>query len=224
MCHAICAGGFESLWSVCGRCLAAPTRATRARTAVWASAACPARRTTCWAPWITWILVACREIEHEALSTYTSMSKRVTFVFFCSVFRWFGWRLLDDLAGVNARAAHVRGRGANPLHPRGSGFRPPDGHGDRSLWVAHGQRQPAHLAIGETPPEIRWDIESLSRKWDFWRDFFCFRNGTEQHYWEGALLLRDGYLTNIHSLRNKSLNLADAGKPLAFSFYGASIF
>lgn len=30
--------------------LAAPTHATRARTAVWASAACPARRTTCWAP------------------------------------------------------------------------------------------------------------------------------------------------------------------------------
>lgn len=29
----------------------------------------------------------------------------------------------------------------------------------------------------------------------------------------------DGYLTNIHSLRNKSLNLADAGKPLAFSLF-----
>lgn len=69
----------------------------------------------------------------------------------CLIGRWFWWRLLDDLAGVNARAAHVRGRRANPLHPRGSGFGPPDGHGDRSLWVTHGQRQPAHLAIGEPP-------------------------------------------------------------------------
>lgn len=40
---------------VCSR--AALTLATRAPTAVWASAACPAHRTTCWAPWITWILV-----------------------------------------------------------------------------------------------------------------------------------------------------------------------
>lgn len=33
------------------------TLAMRARTAVWASAACRARTTTCWALWITWILV-----------------------------------------------------------------------------------------------------------------------------------------------------------------------
>lgn len=48
-----CFDGFRPLqtrWSGCGRSLAAPTHATRARTAVWASAACPARRTTCWAP------------------------------------------------------------------------------------------------------------------------------------------------------------------------------
>lgn len=54
----------------------------------------------------------------------------------------------DDFAGVDARAAYVRGRGVNALHPRGPQLRPPDGHGDRSVWVAHGQRQPAHLAIG----------------------------------------------------------------------------
>lgn len=89
-------------------------------------------------------------IEREAFSTH-SMSGWVQCLFFGGVCRWFRWRLLDDLAGVDARAAHVRGWGANPLHPRGSGFGPPDGHGDRSLWVTHGQRQPAHLAIGDPP-------------------------------------------------------------------------
>lgn len=58
--------------------------------------------------------------------------------------------LLDGLAGADAHAADVGGRGAHALHPRGSEFRHSDGHGERSLRVAHGQRQPAHLAI-DTP-------------------------------------------------------------------------
>lgn len=56
-----------AVWA-CGRSFAAPTRATRARTAAWASAASPARRTTCWAPWITWIPVTCRRSRLAAVA------------------------------------------------------------------------------------------------------------------------------------------------------------
>lgn len=157
-------------------------------------------------------------IERQAFST-DSMSSWVQCLFFGGVCRWFRWRLLDDLAGVDARAAHVRGWGANPLHPRGSGFGPPDGHGDRSLWVTHGQRQPAHLAIGE-PPLRYGETSSRCHPNETSGEMFlvfCFRNGTEERSWEEALLLCDGYLTNTRSLRNRSPNLTDAGKPLALS-------
>lgn len=133
------------------------------------------------------------------------MSSQVNSIFLGGASRGFRRRLLDDLAGVDARAAHDRGRGVNPLHPGGSGFRPPDGHGDRALWVTHGQRQPAHLAIGDPPPEIRWDVESLSRDWDFWREVFVFFWFFWLQKWYRRALLRGGatvlwWIPNKYSL------------------------
>lgn len=85
----------------------------------------------------------------------------------CALYRRLWRGPLDDFAGVDARAADVRGRGVNALHPRGPQLRPPDGHGDRSVWVAHGQRQPAHLAIDRCTIFIKiiktrlWDSEEV---------------------------------------------------------------
>lgn len=70
-----------------------------------------------------------------------------TFHVFCALCRRLWRGPLHDPAGVDARAANVRGRGVDALHPRGSQLGPADGHGDGSVRVAHGQRQPAHLAI-----------------------------------------------------------------------------
>lgn len=52
--------------------------------------------------------------------------------------RWLRGDLLDDRAGVDVCAPDVGGGGVDALHPGGSQFRPSDGHGDRSLRVAHG--------------------------------------------------------------------------------------
>lgn len=152
-------------------------------------------------------------------------------IFFCDFFRWF-WR---DLTGVDACAANVRGRGANALHPWGSQFRPSDGHGDRSLWVAHGQRQPAHLAIDKPGRHPKYGLTSSKRDWEFWR-VFGRQSGTEQEYWENMQLLCDGYLTLLApwGTKKQTLTLTDGGKLLVFSSFwgpgftqthdGASIF
>lgn len=38
------------------------------------------------------------------------------------------------------------------MYPRRFELGPPDGHGDGTLWAAHGQRQPPHLAIDAKLP------------------------------------------------------------------------
>lgn len=101
--------------------------------------------------WKTWIVLFIYVHAHFLQERYfNSPHSSLISIFFSDFFRWLWRDLLDDLTGVDACAPDVWGRGANALHPRGSQFRPSDGHGDRSLWVAHGQRQPAHLAI-DTP-------------------------------------------------------------------------
>lgn len=103
------------------------------------------------------------QISPRSLQIFKSPTQLSHFIFLFDFFRRLWRDLLDDLAGVYARAPDVWGRGANAQHPRGSQFRPSDGHGDRSLRVAHGQRQPAHLAIdtsGRHPQNMAFDIKS----------------------------------------------------------------
>lgn len=96
----------------------------------------------------------CRNLSHWQWN-WNSVQFEIFWTFFwfkatfSDSFRWLG-APLDGLAGLDARAPNVRGRGTDALYPRGSEFRPADGHGDRSLRLAHGQRQPAHLAIDTT--------------------------------------------------------------------------
>lgn len=100
-----------------------------------------------------WSMCSC--IKETTTSNPNSLisPSSVIFIFFSDFFRWLWRHLRDDLTGLDACAPDVWGWRANALHPRGSQFRPSDGHGDSSLWVAHGQRQPAHLAI-DTPSTL----------------------------------------------------------------------
>lgn len=79
---------------------------------------------------------------------------------FLWLLRWLWWDL-DDPSRVDACASYEWKWGADALHPRRSQFRPSDGHGDRSLRVTHGQRQPAHLSIDSTQPSLKYDFTAI---------------------------------------------------------------
>lgn len=128
---------------------------------------------------------------------------KADFFSYSDLFRWL-WRApTDELAGVNACAPDVWGRWANAHYPRGSEFRPPDGHGDCPFWVTYGQRQSAHLAIDTQPRRfLKYGLTSH------------VHNMTENS--EGSLaskvvhkkkkkilLLCDGYLTLLTPWRTK---------------------
>lgn len=75
------------------------------------------------------------------------------------------------------------------------------------------------------PPPENW-FDSKWRDWEFWR-VYGLKSGTEQHYWENTLRLRDGYLTLLapRGMKKQTLTLTDGGKLSVLSFNdGASAF
>lgn len=133
------------------------------------------------------------------------MSQQLSDFFFVfhDYFRWIWRDPLNDLTGVHACTADVWRWGANALHLRGSQFWPSDGDGDCSLGVAHGQRQPAHLAIDKPSHRPKYGLTSYCHNMtedagdSFWLQTW-YRTRKLRELWH------DGYLTLLASWGIKS--------------------
>ena len=75
-------------------------------------------------------------------------------------------------------------------------------------------------------PGYRPTLPSPDVTGEFWR-VYSLKSGTEEHYWENTLRLRDGYLTLLapRGMKKQTLTLTDGGKLSLLSFNdGASAF